>query len=150
MVSEARKQSMPWMETDYWKHTYFRWKVKWRLEHLGALGAMGETAPQTKSSLPEQDHSLLAGKLPSFHWVCCDQKLNLTSVVVGRVPCRWTSANFFPREGWLACRWSAWNTCYGLWRELVWQGLCLTGTQLSDLNVTNKSYYGYNVSKQVC
>ena len=37
MVSEARKQSMAWMETDYSKHTYFRWKIKWRLEHLGAL-----------------------------------------------------------------------------------------------------------------
>ena len=45
MVSEARKQSMAWMETDYSKHTYFRWKVKWRLEHLGALGTMNETAP---------------------------------------------------------------------------------------------------------
>ena len=43
MVSEPRKQSMAWMETDYSKHTYFRWKVKWRLEHLGALGTMGET-----------------------------------------------------------------------------------------------------------
>ena len=42
MVSEARKQSMAWMETDYSKHTYFQWKVKWRLEHLGALGTMGE------------------------------------------------------------------------------------------------------------
>ena len=36
---------MAWMETDYSKHTYFRWKVKWRLEHLGTLGTMGETAP---------------------------------------------------------------------------------------------------------
>ena len=45
MVSEARKQSMAWMETDYSKHTYFRWKIKWRLEHLGALGTMGEIAP---------------------------------------------------------------------------------------------------------
>ena len=45
MVSEARKQSMAWMETDCSKHTYFRWKVKWRLEHLGALGTMGETTP---------------------------------------------------------------------------------------------------------
>ena len=45
MVSEARKQSMAWMETDYSKHTYFRWEVKWRLEHLGALGIMGESAP---------------------------------------------------------------------------------------------------------
>ena len=33
---------MAWMETDYSKHTHFRWKVKWRLEHLGALGVMGE------------------------------------------------------------------------------------------------------------
>ena len=45
MVSEARKQWMAWIETDYSKDTYFRWKVKWRLEHLGALGTMGETAP---------------------------------------------------------------------------------------------------------
>ena len=45
MVSEARKQSMACMETDYSKHTYFRWKVKWRREHLGALGTMVETAP---------------------------------------------------------------------------------------------------------
>ena len=36
---------MAWMETDYSKHTYFRWKVKWRLEHLDALGTMGGTAP---------------------------------------------------------------------------------------------------------
>ena len=36
---------MAWMETDYSKHTYFRWKVKWRLEHLGALGIMGGAAP---------------------------------------------------------------------------------------------------------
>ena len=33
---------MAWMERDYSKHTYFQWKVKWRLEHLGALGIMGE------------------------------------------------------------------------------------------------------------
>ena len=39
---------MAWMETDYSKHTYFRWKIKWRLEHLGALGIMDETAPLTK------------------------------------------------------------------------------------------------------
>ena len=44
MVSEARKQSMAWMETDYSKHTHFRWKIKWRLEHLCALRIMGETA----------------------------------------------------------------------------------------------------------
>ena len=40
MVSELRKQSMAWMETDYSKHT-----LNWRLEHLGALGIMGEAAP---------------------------------------------------------------------------------------------------------
>ena len=45
MVSEARKQLMAWMKTDYSKHTYFRWKVKWWLEHLGALGTVCETAP---------------------------------------------------------------------------------------------------------
>ena len=33
------------MKTDYSKHMYFRWKVKWRVEHLGALGTMGETVP---------------------------------------------------------------------------------------------------------
>ena len=33
---------MAWMETDHSKHTYFRWKIKWRLEHLGALGTMGD------------------------------------------------------------------------------------------------------------
>ena len=36
---------MAWMETDYSKHTDFRWKIKWRLELLGALGIMGEMAP---------------------------------------------------------------------------------------------------------
>ena len=33
------------METDYSKHANFRWKVKWRLERLSALGIMVETAP---------------------------------------------------------------------------------------------------------
>ena len=36
---------MVWMETDYLKHTHFRWKIKWRLEHLGELGIMGKRAP---------------------------------------------------------------------------------------------------------
>ena len=39
----------PWETTrsrrSHSKHTYFQWKVKWWLEHLGALGTMGETAP---------------------------------------------------------------------------------------------------------
>ena len=47
MVYEARKQSMAWTKTDYSKDAHFRWKLKWRLEHLGALGIMGETAPLT-------------------------------------------------------------------------------------------------------
>ena len=42
MVCEARKQSIARMETDYSKHTHFRWKIKWRLEHLSALGIMVE------------------------------------------------------------------------------------------------------------
>ena len=50
MVYEARKQAMAWMETDYSKHTYFRWKIKWQQEHSGALGIMGETAPLMFSS----------------------------------------------------------------------------------------------------
>ena len=33
---------MTWMETDYSKHAHIRWKVKWRLEHLGTLGTMDE------------------------------------------------------------------------------------------------------------
>ena len=50
MVYEASKLSMAWMEMDYTKHTHFRWridkwKINWRLEHLGALGIMGESAP---------------------------------------------------------------------------------------------------------
>ena len=45
MVYEAGKQSMAWMETDYSKDTHFRWKIKWRLEYLSALGVMGEMAP---------------------------------------------------------------------------------------------------------
>ena len=36
---------MAWMETDYSKHLHFLWKIQWRLEHLGALGIMGEVAP---------------------------------------------------------------------------------------------------------
>ena len=39
---------MAWMETDYSKHMHFRWKIKWWLEHLGALGVMGEMAPLSK------------------------------------------------------------------------------------------------------
>ena len=45
MVYEPRNQSMAWMETDYSKHKHFQWKIKWRLEYLGTLGIMSETAP---------------------------------------------------------------------------------------------------------
>ena len=44
---------MAWMETDCSKHTYIRWKVKWRLQHLGALGTMGGTAPFNEPSHPQ-------------------------------------------------------------------------------------------------
>ena len=39
---QQQQLSMAWMETDYSKRTHFRWKIKWRLEHLGALGIMGD------------------------------------------------------------------------------------------------------------
>ena len=39
------------METDYSKHTHFRWKIKWRLEHLGALGIMVKTTPPPPTPL---------------------------------------------------------------------------------------------------
>ena len=36
---------MAWMETDHLEvYTLHRWKIKWRLEHWGALEIMGETA----------------------------------------------------------------------------------------------------------
>ena len=47
MVYEEGKQSMAWMETDYSKHMHVPRKIKWRLEHLGVLGIMGEMAPLT-------------------------------------------------------------------------------------------------------
>ena len=37
---------MVWIQKDYSKDTYFRWKIKWRQEHLGALGTMGEAPLQ--------------------------------------------------------------------------------------------------------
>ena len=53
MVSEARKQSMAWMEIDYSKHSHFLWKIKWRLENLGTLGIMDEIAPLTYRWFPK-------------------------------------------------------------------------------------------------
>ena len=60
MVYEAIKQSMASTETDYSKGTHFRWKIKWRLEHLGALGIMGETAPC-------RTHNALVAIICPFH-----------------------------------------------------------------------------------
>ena len=56
MVYEARKQSMAWMETDYSKHTHFRWKIKWRLEHLGALGIIDETTGESSHNCDPGAH----------------------------------------------------------------------------------------------
>ena len=42
MVSEARNKLMAWMETDYSTYLLDRWKIKWRLERLGAPGIMGK------------------------------------------------------------------------------------------------------------
>ena len=36
------------------KYTYFRWKVKWRLEHLGTLGTIGEMVSLTKLQVADQ------------------------------------------------------------------------------------------------
>ena len=70
MVSEPRKQSMAWVETDYSKHTPFWWKIKWRrLEHLGALGIMGEivlfTRPQAWVSRRPLRHVQQCSRRPS-------------------------------------------------------------------------------------
>ena len=53
---------MAWMEADYSKHTYFLWKVKWRLEHLGTLGIMGETALSPDENVDTE--TLLSTKFP--------------------------------------------------------------------------------------
>ena len=52
MVYEVRKQLITWMEMDYSKDTHFQWKIKWQLEHLGALRIMGEMAPLSRYSPP--------------------------------------------------------------------------------------------------
>ena len=44
MISEARKQSMAWMETDYPKHSHFRWKTKW-LKHFWRARNYGWNGP---------------------------------------------------------------------------------------------------------
>ena len=74
---------MAWMETDYSKHTYFRWKIKWRLEHLGALGIMDKTAPlrmQSSNVFVCLFVCLFAGKLTSASGVV---PLQLLSTAVG-------------------------------------------------------------------
>ena len=67
MVCETRKQSMAWMETDYSNHMH--WKIKWRLEHLGALWIMGETTPLTSSFWSVYDLSFVFLRLPSSSFV---------------------------------------------------------------------------------
>ena len=59
MASEPRKQSMAWMETDYSKPAHFRWKIKWRLEHLGALGIVGQKAPLKEATNHEATSSIV-------------------------------------------------------------------------------------------
>ena len=49
------------METDYSKHSHFRWKIKWRLEHLGAHGIMGKASPLILTSFRR--------RLTEFVWV---------------------------------------------------------------------------------
>ena len=57
MVSEPRKQSMAWRETNCSKYTHFRWKIKWRLEHSSALGITGETAQFSASRGQEHQNA---------------------------------------------------------------------------------------------
>ena len=42
------KVAPAWIETDYSKDRHFRWKIKWRLEHLSALGIVGECATKIR------------------------------------------------------------------------------------------------------
>ena len=79
MVYEARKQSMAWMETDYSKHTHFRWKIKWRLEHLGALGIMGETAPLRPLPVKGISSNQIKSYLQSLQWRRREQQPRLSS-----------------------------------------------------------------------
>ena len=53
------------METDYSKHTHFRWKIKWRLEHLGTLEIVGETPPRVCN---QKTATLLIGILNKKFW----------------------------------------------------------------------------------
>ena len=48
------------METDY-----FRWKKKWRLEHLGTLGIVDEIAPLSKRFMHAFIHSYIGGVINS-------------------------------------------------------------------------------------
>ena len=55
---------MGWMETNYSKHTHFKWKIKWRLGHLSALGIVDETV-----ALTEVQHNFLTNSY-HFHLLC--------------------------------------------------------------------------------
>ena len=78
MVSEARKQSMACLDENGLLRAYvFSMEVKLRLEHLGALGTMSETAPLDLLLLfiffPQQQRSVMKAStwVSSWtdHWV---------------------------------------------------------------------------------
>ena len=62
MVPETRKQSMAGME-HHSKDTHFRWKIKWRLEYLGALCIMGEMALYLALLVADNSYTLLCEHL---------------------------------------------------------------------------------------
>ena len=70
---------MAWMETDHSKHTYFRWKIKWRLEHLGALGIMGEMAPLRFTYMLATVFFFLFFSLFFFFFVACSENRTQSS-----------------------------------------------------------------------
>ena len=67
MVYEARRQWMAWMETDYSKRTHFpSWKIKWRLEHLSALGIMGDIVSLVRPFTLKMDISKAGRKFSAW------------------------------------------------------------------------------------
>ena len=132
MVSEAKRQSVAWMETDYSKHTHFRWKIKWRLEHLGTLGIMGETA-------------LRWAAVPVIH-VSSDTNLlfQLSSPTYGHVDvfptkpsyCSWRIHGYEPQTTWrwylaLLISWRA-STNTKPWWSGSWPRWCTFNSLMTD------------------
>ena len=122
MVSEARKQSMAWMETDYSKHTYFRWKVKWRLEHLGALGTMGEAVPLRLTYAQKEKNWKLSLQLRSNLSSCKESPdeaptgFEPMTSAIPRVRCS-TNWAMKPRDRpeWVQLIPFIWNDVYVIW-----------------------------------